>query len=131
MKKILILYILFILNYSYGTPIKKLVVDLKVTYYIVGRIKNHEINTGIPFKVKITNLNPHLIDQFIEVHIMSEEKFKLSYSLKNKQKEKSGAFGNEIKNKDMQISIAKDSVLNNASVEALKRITYGFIVKGE
>ena len=131
MRKLLFFFLTIICICSCKPTVKKLGANPKVSYYIVGRLKTHEITEGIPFEAKVLTLNSQLIEKPITLKIESPEKFSLIYSLNDKTEKKECTFGKEIDDNNMQLLITKVGILNGITAEELKNIDYQFQVKGE
>ena len=132
MKKLILLFALASLVCSCEPKVKKLGANPEVYYYIVGRINTKEIAYGTaPFRVKVTSLNPKLIEEPMTLKIISEEKFHLSYRMDEKYIERAEIFNREIKDMDMQLLVNKAALLDSSTVKSLVYISYQFIVKGE
>lgn len=131
MRKI-IFVLLSIAIYSCEPPAKKLGTNPKVSYYIVGRIKTTEIDTtGLPFRVKVINLNSKLIEKPFSIAILNENNFHLSYYLNDKKEEETYHFGEEINNNEIHFVISKTKTLDSAACVYLKELSYQFQIKGE
>ena len=132
MKRLTILFALAALVCSCEPRVKKLDANPEVHYYIVGRINTKEIAYGTaPFRVKVTSLNPKLIEEPVTLKIIDEEEFQLSYSTDEQSVEQFGMFNQEIKNNYMQLTVAKTASIDSSTVKSLVYISYQFIVKGE
>jgi hypothetical protein len=131
MKKMFLLFIVANCIYSCKPGVKKLGANPKVSYYIVGRLRTMEVNSEIPFEVKVRGLDPKLIEKPFVLKIENAEQFSLSYLINDKEETKTYSFGEEIKNADVNLVILKTSLLNSINCENIKNIDYQFQVKGE
>ena len=131
MKKLL--YILIAITALSCKPtVKKLGVNPKVSYYIVGRLKTAEIDSSnTPFKVIVLNLNPQLIEKPVYLKIESSEHFSLMYSLNGKEERNEYTFEQEIKNKDINLLVKLKTSIDSATCENIKIIDFQFLVKGQ
>jgi capsular exopolysaccharide synthesis family protein len=53
--------------------------DLEVSYFIIGRFKTTEIYSNLPFTVEMQVLNPALYEKPIDMRILDQRRFSVSY----------------------------------------------------
>lgn len=100
--------------------------NLEVSYFIVGRIRTTEVYDAIPFKVTPVSINRDLYEQQIDIRILSEEDYEVSY-VKGKENAKIKCkFNVECIEPDFVIKIEKTNAFNPLLINELKNIQYQF-----
>jgi hypothetical protein len=102
--------------------------NFRVSYFIVGRIRTVELFDGLPFQVKVSALNPNLLEQQIKFRILDLEHFQISYRIGTSETTEDRTFGDDLREPDFRLVIRKEAVLNKDDVEPLKHIEYCFLI---
>jgi len=98
--------------------------DDYVSYFLVGRIRTNELYEGVPFKVKVFEVNPQLFEQHIRFKILDEKHFSLTYLKKGKDEITSGLFGKELIEPGFHLLVLPTAALNPSSIEGLSKLDY-------
>ncbi|HEY4799549.1 MAG TPA: hypothetical protein VII99_10775 [Bacteroidia bacterium] len=124
------LFLVLVLIFQIGacqSPAKRTDIG-SVSYFIVGRIKTVEIHEGIPFKVKVENIDSKILNQYISIQILNFEKFQMTYWIDGKQKTGSYEFEKPFETKEMKLTVSR-TMQQSTYNENLALIIYQFIVK--
>jgi tyrosine-protein kinase Etk/Wzc len=98
--------------------------DFDVAYFLVGRIRTSEIFEGIPFKVKVYNINPGLLEQQFRFKILDLEHYELYYLKGEKEEKKIGVFNKELTDTDFHLLISGSELMTKNSVNDIKMLDY-------
>ncbi|MBL7885080.1 MAG: hypothetical protein JNL69_13485, partial [Bacteroidia bacterium] len=92
--------------------------DLQVSYSIVGRIKQSEVYSGMPFKIKVLAINPMLYERDMAFKVIDKEKYKIIIEKEEKEIVKEGFFNKELVDTDFKLLVTNESITidNLASV---------------
>jgi hypothetical protein len=102
--------------------------DLKVSYFLVGRIRTVEITEGIPFKIKVFAAKQSLLNQQMRFQIVDLEHYAIHYKLEGSEVTREGNFGEELKDPNLRLFVKKDALLNAENVNNLKMLQYLFAI---
>lgn len=79
--------------------------DFEVSYFLVGRVRTTEVYSGVPFSVKLYNLNNQLYEQKMKFHVLSKKQYEITYSIDDKELKVTGNFDEELENPHMHILV--------------------------
>ncbi len=99
-----------------------------VSYFIVGRLKTTEVFDAMPFVVSAQVLDYSLFESDFKLKIINEKQYEISYSKEGSTIVKKGNFSEPIQETDFFITIKKNELLNNETINSLKSIDYVFKV---
>jgi capsular exopolysaccharide synthesis family protein len=99
-------------------------VDFNVSYFLVGRIKTMEVFDGMPFRVKVLNINPGLYEQQMKFKITDKDHFRITYLKAGKEENRIGSFDKEFTEADFRLLVTRVNNFNNSPVETLKGMNY-------
>jgi capsular exopolysaccharide synthesis family protein len=104
--------------------------NLDVSYFISGRLRTKEIYDGLPFEVKPTAINPSMFQKFIQLKIISTEKYKLIYDSGGNSVEKTGEFDKPLVCPDFQIVIQNKSI-REPMLNTIQDVNYLFVLQNK
>nr|WKN38313.1 polysaccharide biosynthesis tyrosine autokinase [Tunicatimonas sp. TK19036] len=81
------------------------VADMDVSYYAYGRVLYQERYQNAPFRVEYAVKNPSFYDRAIDIEILNDEQFVLSYTAGEKLVSRAYLFGEEINNENFRFVI--------------------------
>jgi tyrosine-protein kinase Etk/Wzc len=111
--------------------VQKLIDQLQVSYFIVGKVRTTEQFTGMPFQVKVQTLHPQHYERVFDFRILNEKAYEISYPQNGDKVVKQGEFGKELIEADMNLIIGLEKNLPASSVRSLKDIFYQFVIHSE
>jgi len=98
--------------------------DMDVSYYLIGRIRTEELFKGLPFKVKVINLNSSLYEQSIRFNVLNYNSFEITYKVGNKEVKKTGYFDTDFLDTDFHLLISRTQGWEQGMAEGLKLLNY-------
>ena len=102
--------------------------DYEVAYYIVGRIKTAKIESGIPVEIKIREIEWSLLGSEIAFKIVDAGHFKIFYTKDGKRIKSEGTFGDNCKQKDIEMVVIKTDEFDKQNLASLSSTNYMFSV---
>jgi tyrosine-protein kinase Etk/Wzc len=99
-------------------------IKLDVSYFIIGRLKTTEVYQAMPFEVFVSRLNPVLYERDIQLKILNEKEFQLSYKKNKEEIKKTFSFDKEIVEPDFILSVKKNNNINDKTILNLDEIDY-------
>lgn len=79
--------------------------DFDISYYLIGRIRTTEVYGGVPFSVKLVDINNRLYETQIRFKALNYNDYQLSYTLDDKPITVKGSFGVELNENDLHLII--------------------------
>src|SRR5688572_15300411 len=86
--------------------------DLDVNYYVRGKVLSQELYTATPFNVIFKVRNDALYDKEVDIDVISDQRFKLSYTRGEEVVNGEYGFGEIISNPDFDLKIIKTPAFN-------------------
>lgn len=112
--------------------VNKLKYRLQISYFIVGKFRNTEQFSGMPFKIKINTINPGFYEQILDFKIIDKDNYEISYEQNGLNQIKKGKFNIELIDTDLNIIVYRDDfVFSRSTLEGLKAIYYQFSVHSD
>ena len=108
--------------------IEKLKDVLQVSYYIVGKVRTTEQFSGMPFKVKVYNINPDYYETPIKFRIINYASYELIINKNNTSIVKKGFFDKELIDTDLSILVTRTDNLTMQTAFALSTIHYEIVI---
>lgn len=108
--------------------VHKLKDKLEVSYFIVGKVRTTEQFGGMPFSVKINNINSSLYEYPFDFKIIDNNKYELIYSKGDEKVIKTGLFDKELIDLDFNIVVSKNLTSGQGKMETFKDIFYQFVI---
>ncbi len=111
-----------------GKVVDKLMDDLQVSYFIVGKVRTTEQFGAMPFKVIVHSINPDFYERVLDFKILDKNKYEISYTNNSKTEVLAGEFDKELLDLNLRITIKNSGNLNETTLGSLKDIFYQFSV---
>jgi capsular exopolysaccharide synthesis family protein len=108
--------------------VDRLLGDIQVSYFIVGKVRTTEYFKGMPFRIKVRNINPGFFEKVFDFRILTAQEYQISYANGGQNVIKRGKFNTELVDVDLQLFIEWTGDFNARAAESLKDILYQFSV---
>ena len=108
--------------------VNKLLDEIQVSYFIVGKVKTTEQFNGMPFKIKVNSINPNFYERVFDFRILDFNNFEISYENDGKRLIKKGQFDKELLDLDIRVTVNRQINFSNTTLESFKQIFYQFSV---
>ncbi|MCX7727849.1 MAG: polysaccharide biosynthesis tyrosine autokinase [Bacteroidia bacterium] len=108
--------------------IEKLKSTLQVSYYIVGKVRTTEQFSGMPFEIKVNNINPSFYEVPIKFKIKNYTKYQLWMDINGRQVVKEGEFDKDLIDTDLSILVKRTANLTMQTALSLSEINYEIII---
>lgn len=108
--------------------VDKLIDRLQVSYFIVGKVRTTEQFNGIPFRIRVSSLNPLFYEKPIDLDIIDFNKYEIQYEENGKTLVKKGEFNKQLLDVDLNIMIERAETFTTETEKALKDIFYQFSI---
>ena len=108
--------------------VDKLIDDILVSYYIVGKVRTTEQFVGMPFKIVASSINPNLCEQVFDFRILNYDEYEIAHEVEGKIVKLKGQFNKELVDLDLRIRVDRNENFTKMSSEVLKDIFYQFVV---
>ncbi len=102
-------------------------INIATSYYVVGRIKKVEVFETLPFKSKVTVLNDHLYEIPIQIAILNENEYSMTYQMLGTEITMVNEFDKEVSTADFNLVLERRYELDSENVEALKESNYEIV----
>jgi len=103
-------------------------IPLKISYYIVGRLKVTQVYRHLPFRVISDERSSMPSGMAFNLKIIDENFFRLTYDYRGKSVSRKFQFDELIMDDDLYLKIARQPNLNEVSITTLSEIDYLFKV---
>ncbi|MDQ3100488.1 MAG: polysaccharide biosynthesis tyrosine autokinase, partial [Bacteroidota bacterium] len=103
--------------------------NFDVSYYVVGRFKRSQVHGTLPFTVYMDVLEPRLYNRPIDLHIINERDYQLSFEKEGEIVKKIFPFDTQVRDPDGEflIKVITSPYLNAQTVGNLAETDYQFI----
>jgi tyrosine-protein kinase Etk/Wzc len=108
--------------------VEKLLPNLQVSYFLVGKVRTTEQFVGMPFAVLVNTLHPDLYETPIDFRIVDYNQYELEYVKNGSKQVKKGLFEKDFIEVDMNIRILRSGSFTSGTVEPLKNLLYQFSI---
>lgn len=108
--------------------IDKLKDVLQVSYYIVGKVRTTEQFSGMPFEIKVNNINPALYELPMKFKIKNYTSYEIIITLNGQEIKKEGYFEKELIDTDLSILVKRTANLTIQTALSLSSINYEIII---
>ncbi len=108
--------------------VNKLKNKLQVSYFIVGKVRTTEQFGGMPFEVRVNNINSSFYEMPFDFKFLSDRSFELSYLQNNERIVKKGDFGKALVDLGYNITIEKNPSFEGKLLDPLKDMYYQFVI---
>lgn len=108
--------------------VDKLINELQVSYFIVGKVRTTEQFSGMPFKIIVNSINPAYYEQVVDFRIVDFNNYEISFDKGAEKLVKKGQFDVPLLDVDWSIQINKADNFTEGTVASLKTIFYQFTI---
>ncbi len=108
--------------------VEKLLKDIQVSYFIVGKVRTTEQFKNVPFNIVVNTINPGFYEQIFDFKIIDYNNYEISYELDGTKQVKKGKFDEELIDTDLRISVNRTYIFTEKKVESFKEIFYQFSI---
>jgi hypothetical protein len=111
-------------------PRESLKDSVKISYFLMGRIHETELQDGIPYLVTVLAFNPNLLEQMIRIQVIDSAKFELVFQLGKEEDKREyrtpGTFGEILTTRGYSLIISKSNIITPEVYNAIKQMNYSF-----
>lgn len=108
--------------------VDKLIDQLQVSYFIVGKVRTTELFSGMPFVLEVNSLNPDYYERVFDLDVLDYNNYEINYELDGKSLKIKGEFGKELINLYFRITIKRSANFTEQTANSLKDIFYQFTI---
>ncbi len=108
--------------------VDKLITNLQVSYFIVGKVRRTEQFSGMPVDIIVNSLNPAFYEQVFDLKILDYENYEISFNQDGNNIVKKGQFNKEMLDLDLRITINRSKAFTRPTFESIKTIFYQFCI---
>jgi tyrosine-protein kinase Etk/Wzc len=108
--------------------VDKLLGNLQVSYFIVGKVRTTEQFTGMPFKIVVNSINPAYYEQVFDFKIVDFDNYEISFEQDGSKQIKKGQFNKQLLDIDLSIRIDKVGNFSEKTFQAFRNIFYQFSI---
>ena len=102
-------------------------INIETSYYVVGRIKKVEVFETLPFKSKVTVLNPQIYELPIQVTILNKDEYQIKYESAGRKVDQTYPFDQEVTTSDFILSLERRYELDDENIDDLKASNYEIV----
>lgn len=102
-------------------------INIETSYYVVGRIKKVEVFETLPFKSRVTVLNPQIYELPIQVTILNKNEYQLKYESEGRKVDQIYPFDQEVTTSDFILSLERRYELDDENIDDLKASNYEIV----
>ena len=102
-------------------------INISTSYYVVGRIKKVEVFETLPFRSRVSVLNPSLYETPIQVTILDTDQYQLEYEANGVSQSFQYPFDEEVTNSDFQLELIRQYNLEDENIDELKESDYEIV----
>lgn len=102
-------------------------INISTSYYVVGRIKKVEVFETLPFRSRVSVLNPSLYETPIQVTILDTDQYQLEYEANGVSQSFQYPFDEEVTNSDFQLELIRQYKLEDENIDELKESDYEIV----
>lgn len=108
--------------------VDKLITDLQVSYFIVGKVRTTEQFAGMPFQIVVNSINPVYYEKVFDFKILDYDRYQINYEEDGVRQMKEGRFDQDTLDIDLNLRINRLNNFTEKTVESLKEIFYQFTI---
>lgn len=108
--------------------VDKLLRNLQVSYFIVGKVRTTEQFSGIPLQIVVSSINPGYYEQIYDLKIIDYDNYEIEYEEGGSLLTKKGKFDQPLVDLDLNITVKRSPNFTPATVESIKNIFYQFSI---
>jgi capsular exopolysaccharide synthesis family protein len=108
--------------------VDKLIYNLQVSYFIVGKVRTTEQFMGMPFQILINSVNPAYYEQVFDFRIVDYNNYEISFELNGAKQIKKGEFNKDLVDVDLNLRVNRQDNFSEKSAQSFKYIFYQFVI---
>lgn len=108
--------------------VEKLLDDIQVSYFIVGKVRTTEQFSGMPFKIKVNSINPIYYEQIFDFKILDYTNYEISFETDGIKQVKKGQFDKDLVDVDLRIRVNKVESFTEKTASSFREIFYQFSI---
>ncbi|PBQ31545.1 hypothetical protein CNR22_07115 [Sphingobacteriaceae bacterium] len=108
--------------------VDKLIDNLQVSYFIVGKVRTTEQFSGMPFRISVNFINPAYYEQVFDFRIIDFDSYEISFQQNGEKQVKKGRFGENLIDIDLPIKISRVENFTKETGASFKEILYQFSI---
>jgi tyrosine-protein kinase Etk/Wzc len=108
--------------------VDRLLDEIQVSYFIVGKVRTTEYFKGMPFKIHVRNINPAYYEKIFDFHVKNVNEYEITFTDNGKSFTKVGQFNKELLDVDLHLFIEWAGEYNNQTAQTLNDIIYQFSI---
>jgi capsular exopolysaccharide synthesis family protein len=105
--------------------VEKLIDRLKVSYYIVGKVRTTEQFSGMPFDIKVNFIDPSFYELTFDLKIINNDEYEIKYELNKSKISYKGKFNTPLSSEFFNFIIIKN-FSSKGNLDNLQDIFYQF-----
>lgn len=102
--------------------------QLQVSYFIEGRVRTTEQFLGMPFVIKVNNINPGWYEATMDFKIVDYDNYEISYNMGGQKIIKKGRFDTELIDVDFNLEVTRANGFNKNSLASISALNYQFVI---
>ena len=92
--------------------VNKLINDLQVSYFIVGKVRTTEQFKSVPINITINSINPGYYEQIFDFKIIDYDNYEISFLQDGLKVVKKGKFEQDLIDSDLRITISRTDIFS-------------------
>jgi capsular exopolysaccharide synthesis family protein len=108
--------------------VDKLSNEIQVSYFIVGKVRTTEQFSGMPFKIKVKNINPELYEVLFDFRIVDYNSYEIILEKNDNKIVRKGVFGTELVDVELHLLIERSSSFTKETYQPFRNIFYQFSI---
>jgi capsular exopolysaccharide synthesis family protein len=108
--------------------VDKLLKDIQVSYFIVGKVRTTEQFKNIPINIEINSIYPGFYEQTFDFKIIDYNNYEISYDVNGVKERKTGKFDQELIDVNLRINVRRTDIFSEKKVDSFKEIFYQFVI---
>ena len=101
--------------------VNKLINDLQVSYFIVGKVRTTEQFKSVPINITINSINPGYYEQIFDFKIIDYDNYEISFLQDGLKVVKKGKFEQDLIDSDLRITISRTDIFSEKKVNFINR----------
>lgn len=106
--------------------VEKLLDNLQVSYYIVGKVRTTEQFNGMPFKITVNTVNPYYYERTFDIRVTGYDTYEITYEEGGSTKLIKGEFNKELLDINLGIKVTRTGMLSKKTLETFRKMFYQF-----
>jgi len=111
-----------------SSVVDKLLSDIQVSYFIVGKVRTTEQFKNVPINIVINSINPGYYEQIFDFKILDYNNYEISFLSDGVKQVKRGKFNQDLIDSDLNINVIRTDIFSEKKVESFKEIFYQFSI---